>query len=714
MDEASDRKRVLENLGEKRAMTRQIRIGADVGGTFTDVVLIDGDGGLWSHKVPSTQPDFERAVLDGIRYLLGKAGADGGEVGEVSHGTTLATNAVLEKRGAKTALVTTRGFRDVLELRRIRAPQLYDLFFEKPPPLIERCFRFEIGERVGADGEVLSNVDPLELDQLKRDLLAAEVESAAVCFLHAYAYPQHEKIVRRFLSKELPDLQVSLSSEVLPERREYERTATTAVNAYVRPVMQGYLTDLRSGLDAQHIRGPLLIMQSSGGLASERETAQRPVFMLESGPAAGVLAAKLTASQMGLQNVITLDMGGTTAKASIIEGGEISYSPQYEVGASLSSSSRLVGGGGEIVRAPTIDIAEVGAGGGSIAYLDSADGLHVGPRSAGAIPGPACYQQGGTEPTLTDANAVLGFIRPGSLADGQVRVDPETARRVIVDRIAAPMGLDLLAAADGIHRIANARTMRALREVSTERGRDPRNFVLMAFGGAGPIHAAHLASDLNIDRVVVPSLPGLFSALGLLFSGVEHHEVVSCPISRDPTSPAILEDLRREITNRLLKRFRKEGYSADSVQLHYSVDARFHGQTSELRIPSFAETFTSSNLQRITDDFLQEHERLYGHRSDSASVMEIVAIRLIGRIEVQHQEGAIGRTEWDESGGSMRDAYFGPAWGTITTPVVSRASLDGTAGPLLIDEYDSTVVVPPEHTARVDEKMNIHIEPCHA
>ena len=555
----------------------------------------------------------------------------------------------------------------------------------------------------------MKTVDPQELERLKTSLLDEGVESVAVCFMHAYAYPQHEEIVGEYLLRELPQLQVSLSSEVLPERREYERTATTAVNAYVRPIMQGYLGDLRAGLDDQRVGGPLLIMQSSGGLASELETARRPVFMLESGPAAGVLAARLSASRLGIQNIITLDMGGTTAKASIIENGDIYYSPQYEVGASLSSSSRLVGGGGEIIRAPSIDIAEVGAGGGSIAYLDAAKGLHVGPQSAGAKPGPACYQRGGTEPTLTDANVVLGFIPSGRLADGDVEIDPEAADRVIADRIAAPLGLDLLEAADGIHRITNARTMRALREVSTERGRDPRDFVLMAFGGSGPIHAARLAAELNIDRVVIPPLPGLFSALGLLFAGVEHHEVISCPISRDPTAPAVFEGLRGEITNRLLRRFRSEGYSADSVQLEYSVDARFRGQASEIRIPVAAGPFNEHLLSRIREDFLQEHERLYGHRSDSNSVMEIAAIRLRGRIEGHPEEGNVAASDIGKTAPASRNAYFGPDWGTIKTPVVPRNSLEDSAGPLLIDEYDSTVVVPPGHSGRVDERMNIHI-----
>ena len=433
-----------------------MRIGADVGGTFTDVVLIDASGNLWAHKVPSTPPNFEQAVLNAIEHLLCTTNAAGATVSEVAHGTTVATNAVLEKRGAKTALITTKGFRDVLELRRIRAPQMYDLFFEKPQTLVERYLRFEITERISASGEVLIPLSESELWHLKEELEKEEVESIAVCTLHAYAFPQHENAIGDFLRSHLPDIPVSLSSEVLPERKEYERTATTVVNAYVRPVMEHYLNSMRSGLQTMGIEAPLLMMQSAGGLTPEADAARLPVFVLESGPAAGVLAAGFMAQRLGTDNLITLDMGGTTAKASIIEDGAVAYSPEYEVGASVSAGNRLVGGGGELIRAPSIDIAEVGSGGGSIAYLDGAGGLRVGPRSAGAVPGPACYQRGGVEPTVTDANVVLGYIRPGELADGEVSIDIEAAQRAVHDQIAVPLGMDLLQAAEGIHRIANA------------------------------------------------------------------------------------------------------------------------------------------------------------------------------------------------------------------------------------------------------------------
>ena len=690
-----------------------MRIGADVGGTFTDVVLIDANGNIWTHKVPSTPPDFERAVLNAIEHLLRTTNAAGATVSEVAHGTTVATNAVLEKRGAKTALITTKGFRDVLELRRIRAPQMYDLFFEKPEALVERYLRFELTERISASGEVLTPLSESELWDLKAELEKEAVESVAVCTLHAYAFPQHENVVGDFLRAQLPDVLVSLSSEVLPERKEYERTATTVVNAYVRPVMQRYLNAMRSGLQDMGIEGPLLMMQSAGGLTPESDAARLPVFVLESGPAAGVLAAGFTAQRLGTDNLITLDMGGTTAKASIIEDGAVAYSPEYEVGASVSAGNRLVGGGGELIRAPSIDIAEVGSGGGSIAYLDGAGGLRVGPRSAGAVPGPACYQRGGVEPTVTDANVVLGYIRPGELADGEVSINIEAAHQAIYDRIAVPLGMDLLEAAEGIHRIANARTMRALRAVSTERGRDPREFVLMAFGGSGPIHAAGLAKELLIRQVIVPPLPGLFSTLGLLFSGVEHHDVRSCLLSGETLNAKTLEQIKAEMQRNMLAQFETEGYSADQVTLSCSVDIRFKGQASEIRIPVADEHFTETTVQTLYTTFETEHERLYGHRSDPDNPIEVVAVRLIGQAGIRGQQGVLNPAERLGSRALSRETYFGASWGTIDTPVISRHDLgeEGTTGPLLIDEYDSTIVVPPDYRGHLDSEGNILMSP---
>lgn len=680
------------------------RMGADVGGTFTDVILVDGQGRVWTRKVPSTPRDFEQAVLLAAEQLLNESQVGGSAVSELAHGTTVATNAILEQRGARTALVTTKGFRDVLELRRIRAPQLYDLFFEKPRPLVDRYLRFELSERISASGEVLVAPSESELFELKDRLIAESVESIAVCFLHSYAFPRHEQIAGDFFREHLPHVHLSLSCEVLRERREYERTATTVVNAYVQPVVQRYLQTMSDGLQELGINAPLLIMQSSGGLTPGDDASRRPVYALESGPAAGVLAAGHTARQLGIENVISFDMGGTTAKASIIEADRISYSPEYEVGAALSAGNRLVGGGGELIRAPTIDIAEVGAGGGSIASVDRGGGLRVGPHSAGAVPGPVCYNQGGTQATLTDANVVLGFIRPGRLADGQVCIDPEAARRAIHDQIAKPLGMTLLEAADGIHRIANARTMRALREVSTQRGRDPREFSLIAFGGSGPIHAAGLARELSAQQIVVPPLPGLFSALGLLFSGVEHHDARSCRLSGDGLTAGAVRSLTEEMHQSMLQQFETEGFIAEEVVFNSSVDIRFRGQTSEIRIRMQDVDMTEHTIERMHADFEDEHERLYGHRSDPDNPVEVVAVRLIGQERSQGSQFQVKSAELESGHQSTRCANFGPQWGEIDTPIVARSQLsDECAGPLLIDEYDSTIVVPPD--------VQVHREP---
>jgi N-methylhydantoinase A len=708
-----------------------VQIGADVGGTFTDVVLIDDAGKIWMHKVLSSPPDplrgpahgFQQAVLDATAHLLAATQTPGSAVSRVAHGTTVATNAVLEHRGARTALLTTKGFRDVLELRRIRAPQMYDLFWVKPAPLVERYLRLEVDERMAADGSVLKEPDESNLQEIRNQLEREGVESVAVCLLHSYAYPRHEARVGEYLQFHLPGVPISLSHEVLPERLEYERTATTVVNAYVRPIMSGYLHALRGGLGAQGIHAPLLLMQSAGGLTPEQDAEIRPVYVLESGPAAGVLAAASVAQKVGAPNVITLDVGGTTAKASLIEQGHIAYSPEYEVGAGLSAGNRLVGGGGDRIRAPSIDIAEVGSGGGSIAALDRAGGLRVGPRSAGALPGPACYGRGGVEPTVTDANVVLGYIRAGKLANGDVTIDAAAAERAIHDTIAAPLGMDLLRAAEGIHRIANARTMRALRAVSTERGRDPRDFVLMGFGGSGPVHAAGLARELGSPRVIIPPLPGLFSAFGLLVSGVEHHAVRSCLLSGDALTPRALWEIRDALQQQLLAQFRREGFDAEQLTLTCSADVRFVGQASEIRLLLDSVTgaraqewvdapYSENTLRALYAAFLSEHERLYGHRSEKDNLMQVIALRVVGKAQTGQPDLNV-HTPADTAPAVARTrrAYFGERVGIVETPVLSRSALTGTVrGPLLIDEYDSTTVVPPGAMVRRDEFGNLLME----
>jgi len=688
----------------------QIRLAADVGGTFTDLVVVGHEGRVLTRKVPSTPPDFESAVLAAVDEVLRDEAVVPGSVTAVCHGTTVATNAVLENRGAKTALITTRGFRDVLEMRRMRAPQLYDLFFVKPPAMVDRYLRFEVGERLSAYGEVLSPLDVAELDPIIEQLTAENVESVAICFLHAYAFPAHEQQAGEYLLRHLPDLPVSLSHEVLRQRREYERTATTVVNAYVRPIMNKYLARLGNGLDDRGVDAPLLIMQSAGGLTPAADAARNPVYALESGPAAGVLAAANAGSLCGIDNIISFDMGGTTAKAAMIEAGEIPYTTEYEVGASLSAGNRLTGGGGELILAPAIAIGEVGAGGGSIAAIDGAGALKVGPRSAGALPGPVCYQRGGTQPTVTDANVALGYIGAGRLAGGDVVIDEAAATQAIEEQIAEPLGLETIPAALGVHDIANAMMLRALREVSVHRGRDPREFTMVAFGGSGPVHAANLARELGMTRVLVPPRPGVFSAVGLLVSGIEHHHVRSCQLAGARLDSGNVQAPIDEMREEMFDQFRSESVPLDTVTLAAGADVRFDGEASVIRIPLTVsgefETATV-DIEQLCKDFIAEHARLYGHAGDDDSVIEVCAVRLVGRTISDSRMDAPDGSEPSRSSQS-RHAAFADSATPVAVPIVTRADLETvTAGPLFIDEYDATIVVPPGWTAKHDAHGNI-------
>ncbi|HEY1365880.1 MAG TPA: hydantoinase B/oxoprolinase family protein [Gaiellaceae bacterium] len=672
------------------------RIGVDVGGTFTDVIVEEPSGAVSVRKVLSTPPSYDRAVVAAVRELARDGAA---AVAEVVHGTTVATNAVLERRGARTAVVTTAGFRDVLELRRMRMPHLYDYFWIKPASLVPRYLRFEVAERMTADGRELLALDEAEARDVAARLREAHVESVAVCLLHAHLHPDHEQRLGAILRAELPGMPISLSSEILREEQEYERTATTVVNAYVRPLMSGYLADIHNGLDDLGTNAPLMVMQSSGGVMTAADATVQPVFALESGPAAGVVAALGLAERLGYRNVITFDMGGTTAKASLIEDGRVSRSLEYEVGAALSAGSRLLRGSGELIRIPTIDIAEVGAGGGSLAWLDPAGVLQVGPRSAGALPGPACYGLGGEEPTVTDANVVLGYIPTGPLASGDITVSGDRAADAVA-ALAEPLGRSPLETARGIHGLANATMMRALRAVSTEKGRDPRDFVLLAYGGSGPVHAAALAAELGVETAVVPPLAGLFSSAGLLFARAEFHDVRFCRVdARDPDLER-LRELDAEMGEQLEGRM--AGGSADGEWLR-SADVRYRGQNWSVPV-DFPGEIEPASVDALIERFENEHERLYGTRLDPGSPVEIRAVRLT-RLGAA-RDALVSPTPEDDAAAPERSrpADFGETYGTIETPVRTRGSIgaEPVSGPLLVDEYDTTVVVPPDWTVRLD------------
>ena len=691
----------------------KFRVGVDIGGTFTDVVFLGSDGTVLAKKIASTPDDYSRAVLDGVRDGISELDIKAEVISEVSHGFTVATNAIIEQKGAKTALITTEGFRDVLELRRNRVPRLYDLYYEKPPTLVSRQLRLEVRERLNYKGEV---VKPLETSDVERavDLIIREgVESVAVCLLHSYANPDHERYIGGVLRDRVPGVILTLSSDLLPEMKEYERTSTTVINCYVRPVVESYLSRLNNGLQDLRIGVPLTVMQSNGGLATSQIAMEKPVYCIESGPAAGVVGAYHLGQRLGENNLMTLDMGGTTAKASMIENGEMLQAPEYEVGGGVNVGHRLLRGSGHILRVPSIDLAEVGAGGGSIASVDRSGSLRVGPQSAGAVPGPACYRLGGREATVTDADVLLGYLNPQQLLGGDFPIDLELAREAVSRDVALPLGLSEIDAAHGIHLLVNSNMARALRAVSSERGRDPRRFVLFSFGGSGPVHAAGIADMLEISRMVVPPFPGVFSSFGLLVADIEHHFVQTYFKTFDQLDLDALSDILEGLWEDGRKQLRAEGFDDPSQEIITQVDMKYEGQLSELTVVMRPGKVSQETLALLGESFAQEHEKSFGYRTDAP--YQLVNLRVIARglSEESRVPDLLGLpTAKKQSGDSQRAVYFGRNSGWADTPVLGRGDLDATPriGPLIIEEYDSTTVVPPEWRASVDQWRNILVE----
>lgn len=679
--------------------------GADIGGTFTDIVYAGADGAVVVDKRLSTREDYSRAISEGIGTILGDLGRPASIVSEVRHGTTVATNAILEKTGARAALVTTRGFRDRLEIGRLRIPALYDIRFNKPTPLVPRDRRLEIAERIGAQGEILSRPGSKELDRVAHEIRRLEVTSVAVCFINAYLNDANEVFVREELARRLPAVAFSHSAELLREISEFERTATTVANAYIKPEMGSYLGRLRARLADGDVQSGIFIMQSNGGVLPLTETAEKPVYAIESGPAAGVVGARALGSYIGEPNLVAFDMGGTTAKASLIEHGEISYSGELEVGGEISRNSRLIKGSGYLIRTPTIDISEVGAGGGSIAWIDAGGQLRIGPRSAGSTPGPACYGLGGTEPTVTDANIVLGFMNPVALAGGAVAVSLDRAAAAIRERVAEPLGLSVVEAALGIHKLANASMGRAIRSVSTERGRDIREFTLVAFGGNGAIHAAALARDYGIKRLIVPQRPGVFSAVGLLVADVEQHFVITPPGRASHLDDAIAEHFEAMERDAAVAAC-VSPEPGHEVTVEWFADLRYLRQGHTLRVP-----VRRGSATLVAAAFEAEHATQFGHCSPGTPV-EVVNVRLIVRKRRADRDAVTTRlfsgqgSERAAAVGAVRTCHFGPALGSGDTVILlGRGALgrEAAPGPMVIEEYDTSIVVPPDFAAHRDE-----------
>ena len=685
------------------------RVSADIGGTFTDIAFLDREGVLATRKLLSTPPNYADAVVSGIRELMNELGLPLAGIDEVLHGCTVAANAILEHKGAKTALLTTKGFRDVLELRRIRTPRLYDPLYRKPPPLVPRQLRFEIEERIDAAGEV---VTPLNLDDVHRAvarIAASDVEAVAVCLLHSYANPDHERAVGEILKSGLPDRYISLSVDVLPQIREYERTSTTVINGYVGPPVSAYLQDIIDQLREAGAPGRLMLMQSSGGVLDADSVLDKPAQIVECGPAAGVVGAAHLSGPGAYGNVITFDMGGTTAKASIVENGELITADEYEVGGGMSSTSKLIGGGGYALALPVIDISEVGAGGGSIVWLDRAGSIKVGPRSAGAAPGPACYARGGEEPTVTDASVVLGYLNPRALAGDTVPIDAGRARGALERRIAEPLGRGLVETAYGVHSVANANMIRAIKAVTTYRGRDPRDFALMAFGGSGGVHAMALARELRARRVIVPPAGGVFSAVGLLVANKELNLARAFPGLTADMNLARAERVFRELEAEIVARL---GHGASDLALRRSADMRYAGQAFEITVPLPDGALRETAIEELGRRFEREHERRYGHCFEGAYPLETVNLRLVGTVTPRGARSVSALAATRSPPETERAVYFGPAAGRVSTPVIGRAGLgaEPRPGPLIVEEYEATIVVPPDCEASVDAASSIVIE----
>jgi len=687
------------------------RVGVDIGGTFTDVVLRLPDGTLRVSKVPSTPEDPGLAVVRGLDALLRAAGVSPASVVEVVHGTTVASNTILQKKGARVGLLTTRGFRDVLEIGRVRTPDLFDLTWEKPEPLVERRHRLEVDERIGADGAVVRPLDREGLLAAAERLVADGADVIAVSFINSYVNAAHERLAERLLAARFPTLDVTTSYRVLPEIKEYERTSTTVVNAYLLPVMRRYLANLAGGLRAIGVEAPLLVVASNGGVVGAAGAGERPVFAVGSGPAAGVAGAARLGSVADTPNLIAFDMGGTTAKASLVEGGRVSLTTEYEFREGISTSSRFIKAGGYMLKVPAIDIAEVGAGAGSIAWIDDGGLLRVGPESAGAHPGPACYGQGGARPTVTDANVALGFLNPAYLAGGELRIDAQRARAAIRTHVAEPLGLSVHEAAHGIREVANANMARAIRSVTIERGRDPRDFTLVAFGGSGPVHAGDVARALDIRRVLVPVSPGVFTAVGMLASDVEHHFVRAAGGALDDLVLERANARLDEMTGEALATLAQEGYPRDQVRLDCQADLRYVGQASELVIPIPDNRLAPDRLPALREAFGREYAATYGYASDEE--LELVNVRVVAtglrpnRLDFRTIRVAAGAPP----PAARRRVSFDRRAGAVDTPVLAREAVPaaGTTGPLIVESYDSTVVVPPGAAIRRDALDNLLI-----
>jgi N-methylhydantoinase A len=681
-----------------------MRIGIDVGGTFTDIVLIDDlSGQIHYTKVLTTHGDLAKGVIGGIDKILGVAGDSFDDVDYLVHGTTIGTNALIERKGARTGLLTSKGMRDILEIGRIERPAagLYDIFVDTPLPLVPRYLRLDVSERVGADGEV---VVPLDEDSARRAvgvLRDQDVESIAVSFLFSFRNPAHEERVREICQEMFPDAAVSISSEIAPEFREYERTSTTVINAYLAPVVERYLDNLEGQLLKRYGDVDLRIMQASGGCMTTEMAKHRAVNIVNSGPAGGALAAAYVGQLTGDEQIISVDMGGTSFDVGVIDHGEPRVAPESQFE-------------GFPVKIPILDVEAIGAGGGSLAWVDQGGALNVGPESAGSDPGPACYDLGGERPTVTDANLVLGRLNPDYFLGGEMKLSLERAKKAISKHVAEPLGVSPEEAASGIIRVVNANMERAISVNSTEKGFDVREFALLPFGGAGPLHAVELAQDLAMKKVVVPPYAGTFSAVGLLVANTRYDYASTVAKTEDEITPEELLAAFEELEARGRAQLRAQKVEEDQIEVTWSADLRYEGQSYEINTPVVRKgSLTQADIEEIVSHFHDLHYRIYAYGSVDEKVefinLRVAAIGRVPEVSLAHTGAADGDAEIARKG--TRAVHF-PSQGFMDVAIYDRALLlpgHVVNGPALIEEVASTTVLTPELKGSVDEYGNIII-----
>ncbi len=691
-----------------------VRIAVDIGGTFTDLALMSADGVLHEGKVSTTPDDPSRAVVIGVAGLLERLNLPASSVREVLHGTTVGSNAILQRKGSRTGLITTDGFRDILEIGRIRMPVMFDLTWSKPAPLVPRRLRMQVVERIAADGSVVEPLDEAAVAAATEALVAQGVEAVAICFINSYRNSDHERRAEAIVRQVAPHLAVTSSYSVLPEMKEYERTSTTVVNAYLLRTMHDYLARLEKSLLEIGISAPLLVMTSNGAMLPASVAAELPAFIVGSGPAGGVMGGARLGAARGDQDLIVFDMGGTTAKAALVEGGEPIMTSEYEFRDGISTSSRFIKAGGYMLKVPAIDLAEVGAGGGSLARIDPGGLLQVGPESAGADPGPACYLRGNERPTVTDANVVLGFLNPAALAGGQLPITRSASATAIDVHVARPLGVDVDAAAHGIREVANALMARAIRSVTVERGRDPRDLALIAIGGNGGVHAVDIARQLGVLRVLVPTLSGVFSAVGMLASDVEHTFLRTVLAPLEQFDRDAFQEWVADLAAAAATRLAGDGYPQERQEMIWTAELRYDGQSSELPVRFDPTQITA---ERLASEFGAAYRDLYGYADESR--IEFVKLRLAARgLRVRRLDFSQIRVEQRPAAdrSAARMVSFERGRPPRETPVVARAALDSQPrpGPLIVEEFDATIVVPPGASIARDDLGTIIIEVGHA